>query len=137
MKTKKRKIGDIGEELAARFLEKRGYKIVERNYLKKCGEIDIVAKNKDGLHFIEVKSLTVKPYFVPPRGTSQGKDEYLPEANIRLWKKQRMTRAIKTYLLDRKISDDQDFQIDIAAVFLDFTHKKARIRMLENVILDS
>ena len=58
MKTEKRKIGDIGEEFTCRFLEGRGYKIVERNYLKKWGEIDIVAENKDGLHFIEVKSLT-------------------------------------------------------------------------------
>ena len=126
MKTEKRKIGDIGEELTARFLEKRGYKIVEHNYLRKWGEIDIVAQNKDGLHFVEVKSLTWKPGF---------QVEYMPEANMRLWKKQRMTRAIKTYLLDRKISDETDFQIDIAAVFLDFERKKARIRMLENIIL--
>lgn len=131
-KTEKRKIGDIGEEFTCRFLEKRGYKIVERNYLKKWGEIDVVAKNKDGLHFIEVKSLTVKPYFAK---ASQGKDEYMPEGNIRLWKKERMARAIKTYFMDRHISDETDFQIDIAAVFLDFERKKAKIRMLENVIL--
>jgi|SRR3989338_2051219 len=124
-KSEKRKIGDIGEELTARFLEKKGYKIIEQNYLKKWGEIDIVAKNKDMLHFIEVKSLTLR----------ERQFEYMPEANMRLWKKQRMTRAIKTYLLDRKISDETDFQIDIAAVFLDFEHKKARIRLLENIIL--
>lgn len=127
MKTEKRKIGDIGEALVARFLEKRGYKIVERNYLRKWGEIDIVAEKDRILHFVEVKSLTWR--------LSRQVEEYMPEANMRLWKKQRMTRAIKTYLLDRKISDDQDFQIDIAAVFLDFEHKKAKIRMLENVVL--
>ena len=126
-KSEKRKIGDIGEEFTCRFLKGRGYKIVERNYLKKWGEIDIVAQNKDGLHFIEVKSLTWKPGFQV--------SEYMPEANMRLWKKQRLTRAIKTYLLDRKIPDETDFQIDIAAVFLDFEHKKARIRLLENIIL--
>src|SRR3989338_3710403 len=125
-KSEKRKIGDIGEELTARFLEKKGYKIIEQNYLKKLGEIDIVAKNKHGLHFIEVKSLTWRP---------GSQVEYMPEANMRLWKKQRLTRAIKTYLLDRKIPDETDFQIDIAAVFLDFEHKKARIRLLENIIL--
>lgn len=131
-KTEKRKIGDIGEEFTARFLEKRGYKIVERNYLKKWGEIDIVAQNKDGLHFIEVKSLTWRPSVFAKATTDVA---YAPEGNIRLWKKQRMTRAIKTYLLDRKISDETDFQIDIAAVFLDFDHKKARIRLLENINL--
>ena len=57
-KSEKRKIGDVGEGLTAKFLEERGYKIVERNYLKKWGEIDIVAQNKEGLHFIEVKSIS-------------------------------------------------------------------------------
>ena len=118
--------------MACRFLEKREYKIVERNYLKKWGEIDIVAQNREGLHFIEVKSLAVKPYFAK---ASQGKDAYMPEANMRLWKKERMARAIKTYFLDRKLRDDRDFQIDIAAVFLDFERKKARVRLLENIIL--
>lgn len=126
-KTEKRKIGDMGEELASRFLEKRGYKIIERNYLKKWGEIDIVAKNREGLHFIEVKSLAVshKPYAI----------EFRPEDAVRAWKKERMARAIKTYFMDRKIGDSEDFQIDIAAVFLDFERKKARIRLLENIIL--
>src|SRR3989338_3314442 len=131
-KSEKRKIGDIGEEFTCRFLKGRGYKIVERNYLKKWGEIDIVAQNKDGLHFIEVKSLTARPSYAK---ASEGKDEYMPEANMRLWKKQRMTRAIKTYLLDRHVPDETNFQIDIAAVFLDFERKKVRIRILENVIL--
>ncbi|MDP2668286.1 MAG: YraN family protein [bacterium] len=120
-KTEKRKIGDIGEEFTCRFLEKRGYKIVERNYLKKWGEIDVVAQNKDGLHFIEVKSIS--------------NPNFRPEDAVRAWKKERMARAIKTYLLDRKIPDETDFQIDIVAVFLDFERKKTRIRMLENIIL--
>lgn len=127
MKTEKRKIGDIGEALVARFLEKRGYRIVERNYLRKWGEIDIVAGKDKVLHFIEVKSLTWRP--------SRQAEEYMPEANVRLWKKQRMTRVIKTYLLDHKVPDDTDFQIDIVAVFLDFECKKAKIRILENINL--
>ena len=60
---------------------------------------------------------------------------FRPEDAVRAWKKERMARAVRTYFLDRKIADDRDFQIDIAAVFLDFDRKKARIRMLENVNL--
>src|SRR3989344_6851434 len=122
MKTEKRKIGDIGEEFTARFLGKKGYKIIERNYLKKWGEIDIVAQNKDGLHFIEVKSIS--------------NPNFRPEDAVRAWKKERIKRAIRTYLLERKIPDETDIRIDIAAVFLDFGQKKARIRILENVILN-
>lgn len=100
---------------------KKGYSIVERNYLKKWGEIDVIAKNREGLHFIEVKSIS-NPHF-------------RPEDAVRAWKKERMVRAIKTYFMDRNVSDETDFQIDIAAVFLDFIHKKARIRLLNNVNL--
>ena len=128
----KQKTGNIGESLACRFLEDRGFKIIERNYRKKWGELDIVAELDGVLRFVEVKALTVRPSYAK---ASEGKDEYLPEANIRLWKKERMSRAIRTYLLDRKISDETDFQIDIMAIFLDFQRKKARIRMLENVNL--
>ena len=125
-KTEKQKVGNLGENLACRFLEERGFKIIERNYRKKWGELDIIAEKEGILHFVEVKSLTWRP----------GRQvEYLPEDNVRLWKKQRMSRAIRTYFLDRKISDETDFEIDIAAVFLDFDRKKARIRMLENVNL--
>ena len=127
-KTQKQKVGNLGENLACRFLAERGFKIVERNYRKKWGELDIVAEKNKILHFVEVKSLTWRP--------GRQVEEYMPEANVRLWKKQRMSRAIRTYLLDRKISDEQDFEIDIVAVFLDFNRKKARIRMLENVILE-
>ncbi|MDP3785203.1 MAG: YraN family protein [bacterium] len=127
MKTQKQRVGYIGEELASMFLMKRGFKIIERNYRKKWGELDIVAEKNGILHFVEVKALS--------SNLATGLPNYRPEDAVRAWKKKRMARAIRTYLLDRKISDETDFQIDIAAVFIDFTHKKARIRMLENVIL--
>ena len=123
---KTQKVGNIGEELATSFLKGSGFKIIERNYRKKWGEIDIVAEFDGVLHFVEVKALTSHTPYA---------ESYRPEANVRLWKKQRLSRAIRTYIPERKIPESQDFQIDIIAVFLDFTRKKARIRMLENVNL--
>lgn len=120
-KTQKQKTGNIGEGLACRFLIERGFKIVEKNYRKKWGELDIVAEREGILHFVEVKAIS--------------NPDYNPEANLRLWKKQRLSRAIRTYLAERKIPDEQDFLIDIIAIYLDFPRKKARIRILENVIL--
>ncbi|MDO8584511.1 MAG: YraN family protein [bacterium] len=56
--TSTKTIGDLGEELAVEHLVKSGCKIIARNYRQKFGEIDIVAKAKDGLLlFIEVKTL--------------------------------------------------------------------------------
>ena len=57
-KTAKRQIGDTGEGVACKYLEQRGYAVVERNYLKPWGEIDIVAQKANKLYFIEVKKCT-------------------------------------------------------------------------------
>lgn len=49
-------IGEIGEEFAVKFLNKKKYKILERNYRKRFGEIDIIAENKNYIVFVEVKT---------------------------------------------------------------------------------
>jgi len=59
VKTEKRKLGNIGERRAARYLLFRGYRILKRNYVAKNAEIDIIAKRGDTLAFVEVKTRTV------------------------------------------------------------------------------
>ena len=49
-------IGETGEEYAVNFLKKKKYKILERNYRKRFGEIDIIAENKNNIVFVEVKT---------------------------------------------------------------------------------
>ena len=56
MQNKQQKFGDIGETLAVWYLKKNGYKILEQNYRTKLGEIDIIAKDKKTLVFVEVKT---------------------------------------------------------------------------------
>lgn len=124
MKHETQTIGNLGEYLATKFLKGRGFNIVEMNYRKKWGEIDIIAKKDGNLHFVEVKATV-----------SHETSGYRPEENIRLWKKQRMTRAIRTYLLDRNISDNTDIQVDVVAINLDFLNKKAKVRWVKNVLL--
>lgn len=51
-----RKVGDFGEEIAVKYLKKLGYRIIERNYQIRGGEIDIIAKDREYLVFIEVKA---------------------------------------------------------------------------------
>ena len=48
-------LGDFGEERAARYLRRKGYRIVERNYRCRQGEIDIIAERREFLVFVEVK----------------------------------------------------------------------------------
>ncbi len=55
--------GNIGEDKAISFLEERGFKIIDRNYYSRFGEIDIIATKEDVLHFIEVKSGDYDPIY--------------------------------------------------------------------------
>src|SRR6056297_2119129 len=56
------RIGEIGEEIAVKYLRKEGYYIVERNYRNKFGEIDIIAAKDEFTIFIEVKSRSSENY---------------------------------------------------------------------------
>ncbi|MBP9821284.1 MAG: YraN family protein [Candidatus Pacebacteria bacterium] len=55
--SKTQKVGEIGEKIAEMFLVKHGFTILERNFTCKAGEIDIICKKADKVHFIEVKSV--------------------------------------------------------------------------------
>src|SRR5688572_16916868 len=118
-RTEKRRLGDIGENIACDFLKKRGVEIVERNYLRKWGEIDIVGKKVAIIHFVEVKSVTWET-------------NYRPEENMHPWKLKRLYRAIQTYLLENRI--DSDWQLDLVTVRINESTRKARVEVLENIV---
>jgi putative endonuclease len=125
-RTAKRRLGDIGENIACQFLEKHGFSIIERNYLKKWGEIDIVAKKRGILHFVEVKSVSCV--------TVQGGSLYQrPEENMHPGKLKRLGRVIQTYLLHKKL--DGDWQLDLITVKMDMHTRKARVEMIENIVI--
>lgn len=76
--------GNIGEDKAASFLEERGFKIIDRNYYSRFGEIDIIATKEEILHFIEVKSGDYNPiYQITPSKLSK----IIKTANIYMQKK--------------------------------------------------
>jgi len=120
----KKKIGALGENMACRFLVKHGFRILDRNYSKKWGEIDIVAEKDKIFRFIEVKSIV-----------SYETNRYRPEENVHYQKLKRLSRVIQTYLLDKKVSYETEWQIDVLAVFLDLDNKKAKFRFTENIII--
>ena len=122
------KTGEIGENIAVKFLVKHGFSILERNYTKKWGEIDIVAEKDSKLYFIEVKSVsceTLSPEVI---------DKYRPEENMHAWKIKRLARAIQTYILSKKL-DEGEWQVDLLVVFLDLKAKNAKIKVVKDIIL--
>lgn len=65
-------MGKIGEDFAKKFLEEKGYKIIEQNYKTKYSEIDLIAKNGKDLVFVEVRT-KVGENFGTPEDTLQNK----------------------------------------------------------------
>ena len=68
-RTEKRRVGDMGESLAADWLKRQGFKILDRNYLTKFGEIDIVGKKDGKIVFFEVKTVTQETKIIMSRKT--------------------------------------------------------------------
>ena len=123
------KLGKFGEEIACRFLEEKGYKIIEKNYFKiwdsaKKGEIDIIAK-KDGVFiFIEVK--TQKS---PPANSGRG---FLPEDRVDFQKQRKLIKLAQTWLIKNKISLDSKWQMDVISAAVDPISEKAEIKHFQN-----
>jgi len=119
--TEKQKIGKLGEDIAARFLVKRGYAIIERNFLKKTGEIDIICKKDNKLYFVEVKSVSRENII---------DDSYRPEDNIHKAKIARLNRTIETYLMEKSL--DNDWEIIAVIVHIDINAKTAKVKLLDD-----
>lgn len=125
--TAKQQVGKLGEDKAAEFLVKQGYFIVARNYWRKYGEIDIVAKKGNELRFVEVKTVT--------RVTVLVGDEYEPEDNLHPWKRGRLRRIINTYLLAEQVPEEVDWYVDAISVYLDYNGQELKIEWLKDILL--
>ncbi len=121
--SERQKIGELGENIAVKFCVEQGFQILDRNYTKKWGEIDIVAKQGNTLYFIEVKSV------------SHETSGYNAEDNMHPWKMKRLSRTIQTYLLEKNIDDDIEWQVDLLVVYLDLKNNKSKVKVVSDIIL--
>ena len=126
-------IGKLGEQTASVWLMKQGFVILECNYLKKCGEIDIVARGTDDrVHFIEVKTVSYETRYDLNNAVSHG--TLRPEENVHAEKQRKLKNVIQVWLSENKYRGL--WQIDILAVRLVLHEKYATVYMLDNVIFD-
>ena len=129
--SKTQKVGEIGESLACKFLVKHDFSIIERNHTRKWGEIDIIAKKSNILHFVEVKTVSCETI-----DEIRSDPKYMQVIqNVHTKKVSRMKKIIQTYLLENHISHETKWQFDIIAVHLEKGHKRAKVTRLENIIL--
>ncbi len=127
-----KQIGDLGEAIAAKYLIDRNFVIVTHNFLKKFGEIDIVARGTDDkLHFIEVKSVSYETRQALDAAVTR--ETWRPEEKVDAWKLYKISLAIEAYLTE--YPGEWSWQIDIAAIRLVPREKYAQVKLIENVIL--
>src|SRR3989338_8860360 len=120
MITQKRQLGNKGERMARGYLISKGYSIIESNYNTKFGEIDIIAKYKGIIHFIEVKS-------------GHNNNEVNPVENLNYHKIRKFIRITQHYLLQNNISDQQRWQIDAIVVIFGQAGEQPNISHIENI----
>jgi putative endonuclease len=124
--------GAVGESIAAKYLEKKGYFIIDRNYKRKWGELDIIAQKDKLVHFVEVKTVSRRSF---GGHFEQEVNNYRPEDNMHPWKLKRLRRAMQTYLLEKYKTSDPPWQFDLACVFLDQERRVAKVKFIENLVL--
>jgi putative endonuclease len=114
------KRGELAENLACRYLESRGFRILERNYMKRCGEIDVIVQKGSMIHFVEVKSV------------SRENAALKPEDHMDSSKLKRLSKIISTYILEH---DVVLWQFDLVCLSVDHRLKRALIWRWNNIVL--
>lgn len=108
MANTKSEIGSYGEDLACKYLVSNDYKIIERNFRKPWGEIDIIAKDKDQtVVFVEVKTLRKSFNLMPEDNMSQAKITKI-----------KRTASLWVGFNDNKIDPNKGFRVDLVAIEL-------------------
>lgn len=135
MPTKKTEIGTFGEQYIAKILESRGFRVLEMNYRKKCGEIDVIVKKDEIIRFVEVKTVTreTSEYNRSMGRQQSGRsltDTYRPEDNVHYDKLRRIARTIELYLLEKRWKGEWLF--DCASVYITPEKKVLKVEYLQD-----
>ncbi len=106
--------GKTGEEIAAKYLKKKGYRILHRNYKTDLGEIDLIVTDDDRLVFVEVKSRTGEQFGEPAEAVT--------------YQKQRKISQVAAQFITRHMLRGVAARFDVVEVFL----AEDRIRHIED-----
>ena len=127
-----KKIGDLGEKIAQQYLVKNDFKILDTNYWRKWGELDIVAKKGDMVHFIEVKTVSHETKSALEYAVSCG--TWRPEELVHRFKLHQISKALQTWVFENKYKGD--FQIDVISVRIVPHETFSTIKYIKNIIED-
>ncbi|HUY05487.1 MAG TPA: YraN family protein [Candidatus Paceibacterota bacterium] len=126
-KTRK-EVGALGENVAAEYLRRHGFRIRDRNIARKTGELDIIAEQGDTLHFVEVKTNLVDEF---PDDAGTG-DAYDPSQNLHEAKIRKVARTGEWYVLEKDW--EGEWQVDGVLVWLRRRDGMAKVRYLPQIV---
>lgn len=119
--TSRRVTGNVGEDAAAKFLRKHGYKILERNYAELGAEIDIIARSREYYVFVEVKTRTL--------GHTSPK-EPRPASSVTPEKQRKIITVAKWFL--GTVPKGRKIRFDVIEVYVNEKNEVQKIMHLEN-----
>lgn len=122
MPSKRTQFGQYGEDLAIKYLRNKGCFILDRNFNRKCGELDIIAKKENKFIFVEVKT----------RDSSKISRMGEGEEAVNYYKQKKLLKTAELYLLEKKIPQNIFWQFDVLSITIDKQAKIAKIKHIED-----
>lgn len=114
--------GKLGEDIAISLLRKNGYEIIERNFkFSRFGEIDIIAKDKDTVAFIEVR-------------TRKGEDFGTPFESVNLKKQKKLEKLSNAYIKKRNLNFS-NFRFDVVGIILNKNNVIKDIKLIKDAFM--
>ena len=118
-------VGKKGEDIACKYLEQKGHRIVDRNFRVKFGEIDVVSEKAGLIYFSEVKTVNL---------SNREVGEHRPEDNVSPWKMKKLSRAIELYILKKLPDYKKEWYFLVIAVKLDVLCQTAKVKVISDVV---
>ena len=123
----RKEVGALGERIATEYVERHGMRVVDRNVSRKTGELDIVAREGDTLHFIEVKTILANEF----PNENDPRDIYDPSLNLHASKIRKISRTGEWYVAEKKW--EGEWQVDGCLVWLRRGDGAARVTYLPQI----
>jgi Holliday junction resolvase-like predicted endonuclease len=124
--------GALGEKVVVTYLIEHGYSILDTNYWRKWGELDIIAEKDGKVHFVEVKTFSYDSK--EDLNYALTHESWRPEEQVHKFKMGQIAKALQTWIAEKKY--EGEWQIDVMGVRIVPHETFATVNFIENVVTD-
>ena len=121
-------IGNLGEKVAIEYLRRKDFSLIERNVARKTGELDIIMRKGEVMHFVEVKTVLCKEFL----SENSLRDEYSPAENLHAYKIRKVVRTAEWYVAE--CGWEGEWQVDAVLVRMRFRDGICRVEYLPQIV---